>query len=105
MARYSSTRKFLRDDYAEILGICKVLRVDGCCLAHTLHSCDTLVASVDYVQFGVGIEILGGLTVHSLTPGCSAEKSGNVELGDEICAVDGTENLTVPQAKQMMLGR
>jgi C-terminal processing protease CtpA/Prc len=74
-------------------------------LAHTLHSCDTLVASVDYVQFGVGIEILGGLTVHSLTPGCSAEKSGNVELGDEICAVDGTENLTVPQAKQMMLGR
>ena len=38
-------------------------------------------------------------------PGCSAEKSNNVQIGDEIVAVDGTESLTVPEAKQLMLGR
>jgi hypothetical protein len=63
------------------------------------------LSPIDYVQFGVGIELLGGLNVNSLSPGCSAEKSGNVQIGDEIVAVDGSEGLTVPQAKQMMLGR
>lgn len=58
------------------------------------------------MQFGVGIELVTGqLIVGGMTPGCSAEKSGNVAVGDEITAVDGVEELSVKQAKLCFLGR
>lgn len=65
-----------------------------------------LAPHTDGTVFGVGLELTAGeLTVDGLTPGCSAEKSSSVMVGDEIIAVDGAENLTVQHAKQLMLGR
>lgn len=60
----------------------------------------------DATSFGVGLAIENpSLKVDDLIPGCSAEKSGAVQLGDEVLAVDGTEVLHAHHAKDLILGR
>jgi C-terminal processing protease CtpA/Prc len=45
------------------------------------------------------------MRVESLLPGCAAEKSGNIQVGDEIVAVDGEEGLDGARARARILGR
>ena len=60
---------------------------------------------LDGVQFGVGFSVDGWLTVDALAPGCSADKSGSVQVGDRVVAVDGNADLTPDTAKDLILGR
>jgi hypothetical protein len=59
----------------------------------------------DAASFGVGIEILPGLEIRSLSQGWSADKSGTVKVGDEIAAIDGNEDLSADRARRLMSGR
>jgi hypothetical protein len=59
----------------------------------------------DTIRFGVGFSLDSFLFVDSLAQGCSADKSGSVKVGDAVIAVDGKEELTHLQAKEMILGR
>jgi hypothetical protein len=45
------------------------------------------------------------MVVDALAPGCSADKSGSVQVGDYVAAVDGKTDLSPTHAKEMILGR
>lgn len=59
----------------------------------------------DAILFGVGFSLDEGMIVDALAPGCSADKSGSVQVGDYVAAVDGKTDLSPTQAKEMILGR
>eukprot|EP00961_Rhodomonas_salina_P006552 88843-Rhodomonas_salina.3 len=58
------------------------------------------------MQTGVGIEFESGrLVVASLVVGCSAARSSEVEVGDEMVAVEGYEDIDFSRARSLILGR
>ena len=59
----------------------------------------------DTILFGVGFSLDANMSIDALAPGCSADKSGSVQVGDYVVAVDGKSDLSPTQAKEMILGR
>jgi len=59
----------------------------------------------DAILFGVGFSLDETMNVDALAPGCSADKSGSVQVGDYVHAVDGKPDLDPSQAKKAILGR
>jgi len=53
----------------------------------------------------VGFSLDETMNVDALAPGCSADKSGSVQVGDYVHAVDGKPDLDPSQAKKAILGR
>ena len=59
----------------------------------------------DTILFGVGFSLDANMCIDALAPGCSADKSGSVKVGDYVVAVEGNAELSPAQAKEMILGR
>jgi len=59
----------------------------------------------DAILFGVGFSLDEGMTVDALAPGCSADRSGSVQIGDYVAGVDGQTELSPTEAKELILGR
>ena len=53
---------------------------------------------MDAILFGVGFSLDECMTVDALAPGCSANKSGSVQVGDYVLAVDGKGHLSPTEA-------
>lgn len=59
----------------------------------------------DAILFGVGFSLDEGMTIDALAPGCSADRSGSCQVGDQVVSVDGQSELSAAEAKDLILGR